>query len=121
MRRALAETRKRGRDGDDPAALQAELDQLAEAVGRGELPVREYLRVRQPLDARRRRALEVAETNGAVAPVLDTSDLRGAWAQLDQEGRRAVLSVLIERVTISPAKSPRTKFDPERIGITWRA
>jgi site-specific DNA recombinase len=121
MRRALARARKSARAGEDPELLQAELDQLAEAAGRGDLPVREYLRARTPLEERRQRALAATETDAALLPVLGSSDLSAAWDRLDLDGRRAVLAVLIEKVTIRSANSSGTKFDPGRIGITWKA
>jgi DNA invertase Pin-like site-specific DNA recombinase len=120
MRRALARARTPTGAGNNPEMLQAELDQLAEAAGRGDLPVREYLRARQPLEERRRRALAAIETDTALAPMLDSADLGDAWDRLDTEGRRAVIGSVIEEVTIRPASGPGTKFDPERIKPIWR-
>jgi DNA invertase Pin-like site-specific DNA recombinase len=120
MRRALARARIPAKAGEDPEMLQAELDQLAEAAGRGDLQVREYLRVRQPLEERRRRALAAVDTDAALAPMLDTANLGDAWDRLDTDGRRAVIGNVIEKVTIRPASGPGTKFDPARIEPVWR-
>jgi site-specific DNA recombinase len=120
MHRALARARRPARAGDDPDVLQSDLDQLAEAAGRGDLPVREYLRARQPLEERRQRALAATDTDAALTPLLGTHDLRDGWDRLDVGGRRAVFAVVIEKVTINPASGRGTRFDPKRIDIRWR-
>jgi len=121
MRHALTKARKPARAGDDPEVLQAELDELADAAGRGDIPVREYLRARRPLEERRKRALAATKTDAALAPVLGSPDICAACDRLDDvEAKRAILGILTEKVTVKPASGPGTKFDPERIGIVWR-
>jgi DNA invertase Pin-like site-specific DNA recombinase len=121
MRRSLARASTSSRSGEDPAALQAELDLLAEAAGRGELTVREYLRTRQPIEERRQRALAATETDAALAPMLDAPNLTAAWDSIDDvDARRRVLAAVVDHVTIRSASAPGTKFDPKRIDPAWR-
>jgi len=120
MRQALARARTR-KTGDDPTKLQDDLDALAEAAGRGEVPMREYLRARRPLDERRKRALAAADFDAALVPFLDAPDFAEAWEALDDvDAKRAVLAALIEKVTIRPAKYPGAKFNTDRVDITWK-
>jgi site-specific DNA recombinase len=122
IRKALAKPRKATALGEDPAEIQAELEELAAAAGRGEIPVREYLAARGPLDERLQRAVAVLdrdEDSTVLAPVLD-ADPRKAWERLDLDGRRGVLGGLLERVTVGPSNGHRGTFNPDRVDLTWR-
>jgi DNA invertase Pin-like site-specific DNA recombinase len=57
-------------------------------------------------------ALEAVEGQGAV--------LRGIWATLSLDRRRAVIGAVVDRVTITPAKRGFNRFDPTRVQVTWR-
>jgi site-specific DNA recombinase len=121
VRKALARP-KRVRKGDDPAVLEAELLDLAAAAGTGQIPVKEFLAARKPLDERLRRALALLDRDddtAVLAPLVGAADVRAAWEKLDLDGTRAVLGVLIDRVTVAPANGS-TVFDPGRVDVTWR-
>jgi hypothetical protein len=124
FRKKLARPKKAPQRGEDPVALQADLEVLAGAAGRGEIPVREYLTARKPLEERLRVALasvEVDDDRAALPPILAaTGDLRDVWEKLDLNRRRAVLTALIDEIPIEPA-AQRARFDPDRVNITWRA
>ena len=118
-------------------ALQAELDALADAAGQGELPVREYLIARKPLEERLERATtEIAHTvetpnlspfAAAVALPKRTKAekqerverIRDVWEHLGLDRQRDVLATLIERIVVSPAFGARV-FDADRVEIAWR-
>jgi site-specific DNA recombinase len=123
MRRALTRPRKAKKPAEDHVAIEAELETLAAASGRGEITVREYLAARGPLEERLRRARAALEADlnaATLAPVVKPDiNLRGAWDRLDDEGRRAILDTLIEQVTIAPADG-RSRFDPDRIDVLWK-
>jgi len=118
LRKAMARPRKRT-TGEDPALLGAEMEELAAAAGRGEIPVSEYLAARKPLEARHKAALAAlndTDDRSALAPVL--TDPPGAWARLSLDRRRAVLAVLLDRVEVHPATA--TTFDANRVEPIWR-
>jgi site-specific DNA recombinase len=122
MRRAIARRPRRQRNVEDPADLHADLETLADAAGRGEIPVAEYLAARRPLEKRleaAQRAL-VDDDSRALGPLANAPDVRKAWGRLDLDGRRAVLGALIETITIAPANGA-TVFDPARAAIGWKA
>ncbi len=127
MAKALAAPkRQRTRKGDDAEKLQAELDELADLTGRGELPMREYLRVRKPLEERLARARAQAvdsedRPSSAAKALADAPDIRKAWRRLDVDQKRRVLMVLIDGITIAPNPTRGAPFDPDRIAIKWRA
>lgn len=52
----------------------------------------------------------------------DTNTIRQRWAEGDLTFRRAVLALLIDRVTIRPVgRASGGRFNPDRIDITWKA
>jgi DNA invertase Pin-like site-specific DNA recombinase len=121
MRQALARAHTR-KKGDDPSKLQDDLDALADAAGHGDIPMREYLRARRPLEERRKRALAATDFDASLIPFLDAPDFAEAWETLDDvDAKRAVLAALVEKVTIRPAEYPGAKFNTDRVDITWRA
>jgi hypothetical protein len=126
LRTAFAKPKKRVVDrGDDPDVLQAEIDVLADAVGRGEVSAREFLRMRKPLQDRIERARANIDTDDDLAvlgPMLRRGvDIRDEWETRDLDGKRAILAALIDRVVVKPAGSTLGgKFDPKRIDVRWR-
>jgi DNA invertase Pin-like site-specific DNA recombinase len=105
---------------DNVSRIERELEDLAADYGNGTISRREWLAARTPLEerlARARRTLDANNGTAALAP-LRNGDVRAAWAKLDVARKRAVLEVLIERVTINPAT--RHVFDPDRIDVVWR-
>jgi hypothetical protein len=107
MRRALAKPRKRTHvAGEDPTQLRAELDDLAAAAGRGDLPVREYLIVRRPLEDRLKAALAVERTDDdstVLEPFGGAADPAAMFDALPFERQRIVLAALIDRISVKPS------------------
>jgi hypothetical protein len=121
LRKKMARPRKAPKRAgeDDPAAIAAEMEELAEAAGRGAIPVREYLAARKPLEARHNAAVAALnddDDHAELAPLM--TDPVAAWDRLTLDGQRAVLAVLLDRVEVHPATS--TAFDPERVEPIWR-
>lgn len=46
--------------------------------------------------------------------------LRAAWDSEPMEWRRAIVSAVVDRITIGPAVRGRNVFDPGRVSIEWR-
>lgn len=121
--KALRQPHKRqDPDAENVDVLVSELDELAEASGRGEIPIREYLVARKPLERRlkaARAALESDAASDALQPFEDADTVSEVWERLDLDHRRAVLAALFERVEIAPANGARI-FDPARVELVWR-
>lgn len=105
------------------AADRAALDELAKDhyVERS-ISREEFFAARSDLTdriAKAEQALSRSEDTAVLAGVSSGAVARAAWAERDQDWRRELLAALIERITIAPATVYR--FDPERIGIVWRA
>jgi len=47
--------------------------------------------------------------------------LTAAWDEMDLERRRAVVAAVVEHVAIARTTRANNRFDPERVGVTWRA
>jgi site-specific DNA recombinase len=112
------------RKGENPEKIQAELDELADLAGRGELPMREYLIVRKPLEARLAKALddrgrdEVAPT--AAADIAKAPNVAKAWKSATPDRRRQILRDMIEQITIGPKTKTAKGFDYDRLDIAWK-
>lgn len=105
----------------DRDALLARLDELADAMAAGEMPVRVASRasaqVQQQLDLAERRVVATAPN-----PVLHAAcgaGARQAWAAMDLQAQRQVLRDLCASVVIA-ATGPGIKFSEDQVQITWK-
>jgi len=96
------------------AEIEARLTELTGAYAAGEITRSEWQTARAVL-AERLAALPAVTRPTPRLP----ADVAAAWPTLDLEGRRRILAIVIEKITVNPAKGPR-RFDPERIVIKWR-
>jgi site-specific DNA recombinase len=120
VKAGLSKRTKAKRQGPDPADLQNDLDLLADAAGRGELPMRDYLRARKPLEARLQaaRAVDHDDDRGRVLGPF-TRDPLAAWDNADLERRRLVLTAVIDRIEVAPATS--NVYTADRFKVFWKA
>jgi DNA invertase Pin-like site-specific DNA recombinase len=138
LRRFDSATSTEGGDGD-PAqaevdAIQAELDELADARGRGDIAtLAEYLRIKGPTEQR----LAVAKAKlrrgrrsdeHVAALTSKPGGVRKAWEATNPDGtpkltfdeRRRIVKAAVDRIVISPTKPfARVGFDPKRVKIKW--
>ena len=49
------------------------------------------------------------------------TEVRKQWESRPLEWKRAILSAVIDHVTLMPAVAGRNVFDPELVEVTWRA
>lgn len=123
MRDALADAsaRNEAAGSPDPAGERVEVeDRLAEltsAYAASEITRGEWQAARAIL-AERLAAVAPAMARPAVRMPVDVGK---AWPGLDLEGRRRVLSAVVESVTIGRAVAGRNTFDPDRVAVKWRA
>ena len=118
---------------DDPAtswALQeieadsALLDELAGALGRKEIGLREWQSARAPLAKRlesNRAFLSRQTRTRALDDLLASPDgIRATYDQLTLSQQHAVLAAVLDHAEIGPAMRGRNRFDPARVGPAWR-
>jgi DNA invertase Pin-like site-specific DNA recombinase len=117
------------REHEDDAALalataEAKLAELDVMLGAGELNRASYLRARKEPerkleDARRR----LAHTNGrhALEPFRAGEHPRDLYAGLDMDERRGVISALLDRIIVHPARNRAPSFDADRVEPIWKA
>ncbi len=53
--------------------------------------------------------------------LIATPDIAERWASADLMQRRSIVEMFVESVVVGPAVKGRNFFDPDRVGITWRA
>lgn len=124
--------RRLGRAQGRPAALDEErrrllerLDTLADMLAQGELDRTGYARARKNVQAQLE-ALRDRDREASATTPLDRwtrGGLREAWAGLTLDQRRGIITALVDRIVITPAKRMGHIFDPTRIVIpkdAWR-
>jgi site-specific DNA recombinase len=112
--------------------LTAELQNWEDDVAEGRITRAEYYRIRDKLTARieaARQALSRATATRGLADLPSGEQaLRAAWEPRAEESatallarRRALLSLVIERVTLLPAVKGLQRFDPKLVRVSWKA
>jgi DNA invertase Pin-like site-specific DNA recombinase len=105
------------------AADRAALDELAkDHYVERTISKSEFIAARGELAdriAKAEQALSRSEDTAVLAGVSSGEVARAAWAERDQDWRRELLSALLERIEIAPAKEP--KFEADRISLVWKA
>ncbi len=126
---ALRSWKARESQGGDEAADsiaqdEARLGELADMWADGQITRAEWMRSRERIEKRLDEARrQVASLNRRrPANVLGEIDnLWEAWADLSLDRRQAIVSAVLDRVTLAPATGARNHFNPERVGLIWRA
>jgi DNA invertase Pin-like site-specific DNA recombinase len=116
--------------GEKVAAVERELEELADARGRGVITMAEWLAAREPLQARLAEAKSTARPSrpAAIDDLLTRPGAaRKAWPGLAFSTRRAIIETIVDKVVIGPATRARWTTIEERLdpaqgfGIQWRA
>jgi DNA invertase Pin-like site-specific DNA recombinase len=104
------------------AAIDARLGELGEAFAAGEIN-RTVLAAGVRRLAAERDALADKVRSGVRGRVLGLvgADLGAAWPTLSPDRQRAVLDAVLDKVTIAPATPGIHRFEPERVGLAWKA
>lgn len=104
-------------------ADQRALEELALDYYRDRLISRdEYLVARASLERRIDSARrQLAESTGERVLASVRGVARTRWPEVGFDQRRAIVSALIERITIGPGRRGFNRFDPSRLSIVWRA
>jgi site-specific DNA recombinase len=128
LARAIRQREAPHDDGNDALEIQQGTDQLEELArlwGERSITAGEWVEARKPIEHRveaaRRRLAARTDTN-AMRPYLDGQGaLRAAWGDLSLDQRRAVVEAVVAQITVGPGVPGRTRFDPERVNVDWRA
>jgi DNA invertase Pin-like site-specific DNA recombinase len=106
--------------------LDTAADDLASAFGAGEVNRRAY-KVATERNATERKAIEreLRSRAGAQTTVLSGAPSTEAallawWSDATVHQRHALTAAVIDEVRVGPAVRGQKRFDPDRIGITWR-
>ncbi|MEU0157917.1 recombinase family protein [Streptomyces sp. NPDC006261] len=110
----------------DMREARATLDELASALGSGDLDLRSYkvatVSARNRLEAAEK-VLSRAVTVNPAAALVGAADIDAVWAGMDLSRRRAVLAYVMT-VTILPARKGRQPgggyWDPDSLRIEWK-
>jgi DNA invertase Pin-like site-specific DNA recombinase len=101
------------------------LDELAEALGAGEMDMQEWRAASRPAKARLKAAedtLSRAVQANPVVGLVGADDVEAAWNRLGLSRQRAVLAYLMT-VTVRPARRGRLPggvyFDADSVDIVW--
>jgi len=111
---------------NEPARNLADLEDRIVQLGRdhdeGLISRREWLERRGPLQARldAARAEVGRDAESMSLRQFAGADVRESWAKLSLDERRSVVALLIDSVTVHPAKPGAAQFDPHRLQIDWR-
>lgn len=110
----------------DMREARATLDEMAAALGRGEMDMQEWRTASEAARARLKRAESVLSRAVRVNPaagLVGVEDPAGVWEGLDLSRRRAVLAYLAT-VRVKPARRGRlpggARLDTESIEVVWR-
>jgi site-specific DNA recombinase len=92
------------------AAINAQLDELAEAAGKMEITARQLAIASGPLEAeaqRLREHIEASSAPDALAPFRGKDDPATVWEGLDLDRRRGVIKWIISAIVVNPAPKGR--------------
>lgn len=106
-------------------ANERRLEEAREMFALGEIDRKDLVAIRRTVEAeldKLRRTLVRTEQAITLAKFVDEGqDLGAMWDDLPQGRKQQILRALIDRVVISPALRGRTRFDPDRAEVIWRA
>ena len=110
-------------DAAELESIEADLENLAEMFGKGELTAGEWNAARGPLQAR----LAEARRAERQAPRMTDMDwakpglLRASWDGLTIQQQRQAVELFVERVLIGPAKTGQNAPNTDRVSVVWKA
>jgi DNA invertase Pin-like site-specific DNA recombinase len=121
VERALRKPKRKAAPLASVHALEGQVVQLGLDHDAGVISRAEWLARRGPLVEKITAAYQAATAGADTSPIAQFrgTNVRELWDSLDVDRRRAVLSALVEQVTVRPATTRGRGFDTARIGITW--
>ncbi len=123
-RRQLAgDDRQQAQAARDLADAEDRKEQAAALFAAGEISRREWMAARTKAEERAQAARRVLDRHAGPLADLPSSEtaLRQAWEAGSIAWRRALISAVIDRITVHPSAGHANRFDPNRVSINWRA
>jgi site-specific DNA recombinase len=109
---------------DEVDRSQGELDELALAYGDRSITLREWLMAREPIEQRQseasHRMSQLVGSSALEGYVGNSKHLRAQWVELAPDRQRSIIGAIVDHVKVNPAVKGRTRFDPDRLEVTWR-
>jgi site-specific DNA recombinase len=102
----------------DQGLLDRLEDKVAEELIRPEAARRKRAEIERRMDAARERLARLGDARVAARV---PRNLRHAWENFSLDRRRAILAVVIERITVHPQGRGTQTLNPDTIEVTWRA
>ena len=103
----------------DQGLLDRLEDKVLEELVKPEAAKRKRAEIERRMDAARERLARLGDARVAARV---PRNLRDVWPNLSLDRRRAILAVVIERITVHPQKPLGPGgFDPDSIEVTWKA
>lgn len=105
------------------AADREQLDELAGLYAAKEIPAREWLAARAPIEARitdaERRVARATRSDALTGLVGNGTTLRAEWDALGLDRQHAIVAAVLDHAVIARRPGSRT-FDPSRVEPVWR-
>ena len=103
---------------------QSQLAELADAYGNKLIGMPEWLAARKPIEARltaaRKQLAKVSRTAVLDGNVGAGSGLRERWETLDLTRQHAIITAVLDHVTVTPGRRGYNRFDESRLHPVWR-
>jgi hypothetical protein len=103
---------------------EAQLAELAGAYTDRAITMAEWLAARRSIEERitaaRQRVKERTKAKPVIEAVSDVTRLANEWSGLPVQRRLAIISAVIDRIVVNPARPGAGAFEPERLDVTWR-
>jgi DNA invertase Pin-like site-specific DNA recombinase len=105
-------------------AAQQHLDELADAYGRREITMSEWMAARKPIEQRlttaRKQLAKVSRSNVLDAYIGNGKGLRAEWDSLDLSQQHAIVAAVVDSVVVGPGQRGYNRFDESRLTPVWR-
>jgi len=105
-------------------ADEKQLRELADLWGQRELTMSEWRAAKAPIEKRMttaRKALSRAARSSALDPYLENPEqLERDWSNLDLSQQHAIVSALVDHVSVGPGRRGYSRFDESRLTPFWR-
>jgi DNA invertase Pin-like site-specific DNA recombinase len=103
---------------------RAQLDELAKLYADRQIPAREWMAARNPIEQRihdaERRLGRMTQKDALAGLVGNGEELRAQWSGLNLTRQHAIIRAVLDHAVIGPGNSRGRGFDPGRVDPVWR-
>jgi site-specific DNA recombinase len=113
-----------GRWQEEADQAAGQLEELAAAYGEREITMAEWRAAREPIEKRltaaRKQLAKTSRTTILDGYVGNADALRAEWASIDLTRQHAIVSAIVDHVTVAPGRRGYNRFDESRLEPFWR-